>query len=59
MSLRSHRGLKLSQCCNAAFCLRHVVSINVAGKTVLVMLGIGVAASTSTDDLVRADRACG
>ena len=54
MSLRSHRGLRLSQCFNAAFCLRHVVSINFSGKTVLVMLGVGVAASSSTDDFVRA-----
>jgi len=53
MSWRSHNSANLRQCCNAAFCLKHAVSINYAGKTVLVLFGVGVAASPGASPLLR------
>lgn len=54
MSWRLHSdGMSPRLCCNAAFCLKHAVAINYAGKTVLVLFGIGIAASPSASDELR------
>ncbi len=57
MSMRVEGAAGVGSCvkavCNAAFCLKHVVTINYAGKTVLVLFGIGIGASPSASPLLR------